>query len=89
MTNERGNARKPAANCENQFWEGKAQKSAENPQETCRKPAGNPQETRRKPAGNLQETCRKLREDLEARKAAKLKPKAKNLGKETCEGKVQ
>ena len=44
-----------------------------------------------KPAENLQETCRKPREDLEARKAAKLKPKGnppKTLGrkraKETC-----
>ena len=55
-TNERGNARKPTANCENQLWEGKVQNLQETHRDTRRKPAGNPQETRRKLAGNLQET---------------------------------
>ena len=73
-TNKRGDARKPAANCDNQPWEGKVRKPAAHAlRETRRK--------RRKLAGNLQETYGRL--------GSPFKPKGnppKNLGKVTREG---
>ena len=67
-TNKRGDARKPAANCDNQPWEGKVRKPAAHAlRETRRK--------RRKLAGNLQETPKPNREN---RSASNLRQARKN-----------